>query len=85
MRLHRVYLGPDKQVYIDDKPLNGVQSLNLHYEVDSHAVVEIHMLIESGPPTLEDINMWTKERAVREEEWKEMMTKKAQELLDGLS
>lgn len=70
--------------YLDDIPLKGVQDLSITYDHNG-AVCQIRMLIHAGHPMPEDYVEWTKERAVLENEWKEMMSKKAQELLDELT
>lgn len=81
---HKVYL-KDGQFYLDDMPLRGVRDVNMNFTVNDTAECQISLYMEVGDPTVADFNQWTKERMVREEEWKKMMTTMAQELLDGLS
>lgn len=83
--LHHIYM-KDGAVYIDDLKVKGVREVRIESNVmDDRPTAQIELYCEFGEPSLEDITSWTKERMLMHEEWKKMMTKKAQELLDGLS
>jgi hypothetical protein len=78
-------MSQDGTPYVDDMPLKGVRQVSIDFDVDGVAECNIKMWINVGEPSPKDIRDWIKERAVREHNWREMMTKKAQKLLDDLS
>lgn len=75
----------DNIFWLDDRQLRGVQGVRTSMSVNEPAEVELTLLINPNPPRAEDVLKWKKAAMVREEEWKQMMSKKAQALLDELS
>lgn len=73
------------QVYLDDIPLKGVRGIRTFIEAGEMATVEIELYFNPGLPDKEDMERWTTERVVREAQFKEVMTKQVNELLEKLS
>lgn len=83
--VHHIYQH-DNTIYLDDQPLRGVRNVEIRMDIgDNATIAHIEMWCDPTMPTLAEVNNWTRDRMLREEEWKQMMTKKAQELLDGLT
>lgn len=81
---HHIYF-QDGEVYLDDRPLYGVINVNIDIRTDEDPRAQLELLINVTAPTEADRLRWHQSRMVTEDEWKKMMTEKAQEVLDGLS
>lgn len=83
--LHHVFLHADNQLYLDDIPLKGVKSVEIVATYDETPIVKIELYCNPNVPDSAAIGRWTQARVVREAQFKEIMTKQANELLEKLS